>query len=404
MKAKIIGLVLIIIAVSTAAITAYYNNPKRQVPIVFSNNFMLNELWEGYKTEYLENGTWRTVDKQNKNITTSEGQSYTMMRAVWQGDRETFDRAFAWAQSSLNRYTDKLFAWKFGQKQDGNFGILSDEGGNNTASDADVDIAFALVLGYSRWQDDKYLSQARLIINDIWEKEVVIVNNQPILAANNLEKFSTIPNIIVNVSYFAPYAYKLFAKIDKKHDWNKLVDSSYSILEKSMTSHLDTGKSANLFPDWIHIDRNTGEIKATNIPGLTTNYSYDAFRTPWRLALDWKWNKEPRAKQTLEKMTLLEEEWKSKSLIYPSYSHDGRALVDYEAPGAYGANIGYFIVTESPYAEEIYNKKLKSLYSPETQSLKDPLSYYDDNWVWFGIALYQNRLINLTEGINFKAE
>src|SRR3989338_2078064 len=51
-------------------------------PIVFSEQRMLYLLWEGYKEEYLEPETWRTLDKQRNNITTSEGQSYTMLRSV----------------------------------------------------------------------------------------------------------------------------------------------------------------------------------------------------------------------------------------------------------------------------------------------------------------------------------
>jgi hypothetical protein len=48
-------------------------------------------------------------------------------------------------------------------------------------------------------------------------------------------------------------------------------------------------------------------------------------------------------------------------------------------------------------AEAIYNNKLQLLFNPDTNSWKVKLGYYDDNWAWFGIALYNSMLPNLAE-------
>ena len=61
---------------------------------IFSNQAMLEALWENYKEEYIEDSSFRTLDKQRDNITTSEGQSYAMLRAVWQDDKQTFDKSW----------------------------------------------------------------------------------------------------------------------------------------------------------------------------------------------------------------------------------------------------------------------------------------------------------------------
>jgi hypothetical protein len=37
----------------------------------------------------------------------------------------------------------------------------------------------------------------------------------------------------------------------------------------------------------------------------------------------------------------------------------------------------------------------KCLFSPDSNTWKITLGYYDDNWAWFGIALYNNLLPNL---------
>ena len=378
---------------------AYYNTGKRSESIVFTQRAMLTSTWNGYKKAYLEPGTFRTVDKQREGVTTSEGQSYTMLRAVWMDDKEVFDKSWQWTKDNLQRDDDKLFSWLFGKRADGTFGILTEQGGGNTATDADSDIAMALLFAYARWGDENYLNEAKAIINDIWEKEVVIVNGKPYLAANNVEKTSTSEYIVINPSYFSPYAYRMFAEVDPAHPWESLITTSYEVLEKSMSANLDKPESANLPPNWIVMHERTGEIKASPVSTLETNYGYDAIRVPWRIGLDWQWYKEPRAKALLERMSHLKEEWRDQKALYTVYSHDGQPLAKQQSPAHYGTSLGYFMVESPRIAEDIYTKKLALLYSPDIQSWKEQLSYYDDNWAWFGLALYSDQLPNLFETI-----
>lgn len=398
MKARIAGIALLVIALSIGLTVTYFNSRQRQVPLVFTEKGMIGELYNAHKRDYVEKESGRTVDRQRDNVTTSEGESYTMLRAVWMDDRATFDKSWEWTQKNLKRPNDKLFSWFYGKRPDGSFGILKDKGGENTATDGDQDIALALVLGSQRWQDPEYLRQAREIIGDIWELEVVSVGGKPILAANNLEKAAK-DTMVVNPSYFAPYAYKIFAKVDPKHDWNALAANSYDVAERSITGKLNKSQSAGLPPDWITIDKKTGAIQASNQPTLTTNYSYDAMRLPWRFALDWKWNGEPKAKAVLQKMKFLSEQWGSNRSLSATYGHDGQVVEQPESPATYGGDIGYFIVTNPTQGDELYEQKLKTLYDPDKQSWKEPLSYYSDNWAWFGLALHDDALPNLAKDL-----
>src|SRR4051812_28890176 len=105
-KRKIIGLSLIAAAIVIVVLVSYTNSASRQVPIVFSQKQLLTSLWESYKKEYLEPQTLRTLDKQQDNITTSEGESYTMLRAVWMDDRATFDASYQWSKDNLQHDND----------------------------------------------------------------------------------------------------------------------------------------------------------------------------------------------------------------------------------------------------------------------------------------------------------
>ena len=392
---RFIAVVFIFSGLGAAAYATFKSSDSVDKNIVFSDRTLLSGLWDNYKKVYWEKDTGRTLDKQQDNMTTSEGQSYTMLRAVWQSDRSTFDKSWAWTKEQLDRPQDELFAWRWGKKTDGAYGIMTDQGGQNTASDADSDIALALVMAANRWQQQSYLDQANLIIKDIWKQEVITVKNTPYLVSNNLEKDSQKPAII-NPSYLAPYAYRIFAKVDKTNDWNKLVSSSYDVINTSMTDNLDKNSSAVIVPDWIAVDKTTGQIGAVkDAPTLTTNYGFDAMRTPFRLALDYKWYKDERAKDTVSRMSFFKKQWQEKGKIMSTYSHDGKSVKNEEVAETYATLLGYFSIIDPSLGSEIYDKKLKPLYNPDTNSWENEMTYYGDNWAWFGIALHENKLDNI---------
>jgi len=393
---RIIGVFLVLVALMLFISVTYHNSHKRQEPIVFSGHGMLAALWNFHKSIYRDQANGRTFDKSRQSASTSESESYTLLRAVWWNDKTTYDRSWNWTKANLqHQQGDSLFSWYYGKMANGQYGVDAQNGGVNTAADADTDIALSLIFVHDRWTDASYLDEAKKVINGIWNSEVLTINGKPYILANNIEKTTSKQFLVVNPSYYAPYAYRIFAKYDPSHDWNGLVSTSYQILDASMTSSLDKKTSASLPPDWLTIDRNTASVAPANSADLDTNYSYDAMRIPFRLALDWIWNKDTRAQALLTKMTVRDNEWKGKSLLYATYAHDGSAVQNIESPSIYGGDIGYFIVQDPAFAAQIYANKLQILYTPDSDSWKKDLTYYDDAWAWLGMALYNNYLPNL---------
>lgn len=394
MKREIIGCTLILLGVFVFAWALYLNSVNPSTPVIFSENDMLRFIWKNYKKEYIEVGTTRTVDTQQGNISTSEGVGYTMLRSVWVDDKETFDQSFKWANDNLRRKDDSLYSWLFGKKADGTYGVMVDRGGENTASDADTDIALALIFAYRRWGDESYFFAAKKIISDIWTIEVVSINNVPYLTADNLERESA-DRVVINPSYFSPAAYRIFAEYDPEHPWLLLVDSSYSLLTKITQDKLDTSTSAAIPPDWITLSKKTGMVIPNEGTNLSTNFSYEALRLPWRVALDYLWFEKDESKIYLSRLGFLAGEWKSKGTLASVYAHDGRRIVESEAPAMYAGTLGYFMLFDPTTAAEIYKTKLLFLYDPDTNDWKSRLGYYDDNLVWFALAMYNNLLPNL---------
>lgn len=396
-KGLLYSSVLLIAASSALLIYAAYRNKQlatNHAPQVYSEKRMLLELWNSSKKYLLEESTGRTLDKSANNITTSEGQSYTMMRAVWMDDRDTFNKAWQWSKDNLQR-PDHLMSWKFGKKDDGTYGVLD----INSASDADSDMVYALLMASGRWKDYGYKADAQTLLAAIWEHEIVTIAGKPVLAANNMEK-SNPDSAIVNPSYFAPYAYRAFAKLDKKHDWNAVIDSSYDILARSTSSTLDDQQAAGLVPDWLRVSKADGTFMPLGVQNYSTNYGYDAIRTPWRLALDYKWHNDTRAKNILAGMNPVINSWQTNQQVHAVYRHDGTVADSHATPAASGTTLALLDVVNPTQASALYQKQLLPYYSPDTQSWSKELPYYDDNWAWFGIALHTNQLPNLTELIN----
>jgi endo-1,4-beta-D-glucanase Y len=199
----------------------------------------------------------------------------------------------------------------------------------------------------------------------------------------------------MNPSYLSPASYREFAKVDTGDNWTAVVNSSYDFLAKAMASNLDKSKSNGFPPDWVLMDRTTGALTAPTTAGLDTNYGYDAIRTPWRLALDYKWNDDSRAKTLLQKMSFLDDQWKTAGAISSIYAHDGTVVSTNQAAESYGTSLALLDVIDPTSASQLYDQKVKTLYDQDTNGWSQDLTYYASNWVWFGIALHENQLPNL---------
>ncbi|MBH0196696.1 MAG: glycosyl transferase family 2, partial [Nitrospira sp.] len=133
----------------------------------------LSALWSLYKQTFIVNG--RVVSWDEQGVTTSEGQGYAMLRAVWSGDRAMFDQVWAWTKEHLQVRNDKLFAWKWNGK------IVS----MNAATDADTDIALALILAARRFDLPTYERDALAILTSIWDLELLHADSHIYVTAGN---------------------------------------------------------------------------------------------------------------------------------------------------------------------------------------------------------------------------
>lgn len=342
---------------------------------------LLQQSWIAYRDRFIQ-ADGRVIDRETDDRTVSEGQAYAMLRAVLINDRDTFSRTLNWAENNLSRKDDKgkrtdmLWAWKWGQQPQGTWGTID----ANFASDADVDATVALILAARRWDCPEYLDLAQDKLKDLWKLSTVKVKRNRYLLPGPDAAFRQPEDLIVlNPSYFAPYAFRLFDQVDR-HNWMRLVDSSYTMLERSAQL-----SEVNLPSDWVALHRKTGEFQAVQpTETLQTDYGFDAYRVWWRIAWDLAWFQEPRAEQYLQQhLTDLQQRWQTQHKVPAEIDLQGQPLVDYEATSQYGMLHYAFRLINPEIAQQIYDQKLAPQY--QNGFWDSDSAYYTQNLTWFGL-------------------
>ncbi|HEX2674384.1 MAG TPA: glycosyl hydrolase family 8, partial [Polyangiaceae bacterium] len=159
------------------------------------------------------------------NSTVSEGIAYGMLIAVYMADQSLFDQLWKYEQTVLGK--NGLMDWYIlanGKDRGPN--------GSGAASDADEDMAWALLMADRQWGgkgslNDTYLNVAKHLMEQIYNTE--IQDDKLLKPGDGWGGWST-----VNVSYFAPAYYRAFAKASGNDKWNQVLGTSYDVLAKSL--------------------------------------------------------------------------------------------------------------------------------------------------------------------------
>jgi len=344
--------------------------------VEYDDSNVLEDSWNYYKKTFIQDDG-RVIDYQKNSITTSEGQAYAMLRAVLANDHGTFKKVYTWSNDNLRRKSDRLYSWLWGKRDDGSWGTIDD----NTASDADIDIATALLLAGTQWNEDYYLGEAEYLLPDIWQHETKLINGKRILISG--VKQGQNENIEINPSYFSPYAYRLFSKYDSENNWKELIDSSYYYLSES--SKLTC---INLPPDWFYINSATGKIYIDK-ENQNSNFSFDAIRTFLRVYIDYKISGDSSARKFLSKADFFIDTWENKkhAPYFTKFKQNGELVDITENTEFLALLLPVVKLYNEQLADRIFGKKIQKYYNKEG-FWNDGKNYYLQNLVWLGIWVY----------------
>jgi endoglucanase len=207
----------------------------------------------GFLDRYVD-GDGRVVRHDQGGDTVSEGQAYAMLLSVAADDRSRFDRVWGWTRAHLQR-PDGLLSTRWA---DGH--VISDE----PATDADLDAARALKLAADRFGDSHYRDDSRKMVRSIVRDETTWAADRTVLVAGRWARGQA----VVNPSYWSPRAYQELG-------FPKIAESSRLLTDRLVADGLP--------PDWARVQP-YGVMPSGPPSGGDTAYSYDAVRTPIRLA------------------------------------------------------------------------------------------------------------------------
>ncbi len=283
-------------------------------PAPTSIQTVLSQSWDFYKNRFLINE--ERVESNHYGGTITEGQSYALLKAVWMDDRATFDRVWQWTQIHMARPKDHLFGWRWGEREDGSFGLIY----LDNAADADQDIAYALLLAGERWQNPVYTAAAKNIIADFWTHNIAEINGKYYVVPGTWEGFRQAEALTVNPSYLAPYVYRKFAQYDPGHPWKQVADGVYPLLNQCSTLTQN-----NLPPNWCGVRWDNNQVTYSDIQGEgARDFGYDAFRVFWRMAMDARLGSH-EARAYLESHPYLLSYWEKHHTLPEGFSWQGEA-------------------------------------------------------------------------------
>jgi len=335
--------------------------------------------WGDYRQNFIQ-GDGRVIDRADAHVSTSEGQSYALARSVWVNDRESFERVLRWTRDNLQGGDPgALPAWRWGRRPDGVWGVLDPQ----PAADADLLIAWSLLVAARRWGEPTYRLQARALLSQVWEKETLLVGEGTPRARRLLLPGPWAVHespVRVNPSYYLPFAFRLFAVEDPAHDWGAFVAESYRVFA-------ETARPDGLPPDWAGWDLEAGAWAPPTKAGEHHDaFGYESFRVVWTLAAELIWFDDSRARAALARVEPLVARFEEDGALPAVILADGSPGRPYPFLGMYGALLPAWGRTHPDTARRLYEGVIFPTRS--VSGWGNTEDYYAQNWVWFGLALF----------------
>jgi endo-1,4-beta-D-glucanase Y len=282
------------------------------------------------------------VNCEGRDETRVEAIGFGMLLTAYYADKDEFDGLYHFYKIKRTANANNMMAWN-----------VSCDGINSpgSATDGDIDVAFALIVAFNQWGGG-YLEEAKDVIRVIKNSVVITCDSLLALAPGYSKESETGGRWggcdLTDIQYYTPAFFRIFAEVSGDNDWNELADDTYTILNAA--AHPVTG----LVPDWQSV---------SGIPGGNSKripyYRYDACRVPWRIALDYLWNGNTRAREWCTKVS----HWAND--IGPANIRDGYNLDGTENNQGYhnSAFIGGFAVAamcNSQTIADAFGKELGS--------------------------------------------
>lgn len=222
--------------------------------------------WDDFAGRFVQ-ADGRVIDLTFERKSTSEGQSYALFFALVANRRGHFDRILSWTSDNLaaGQLGDKLPGWHWGLREDGSWGVKDP----NSASDADLWIAYALLEAARLWKAPEYARTAHRLLTQIRQHEIAQAGGAagPVLLPAVHGFRLDAGRLRVDPSYLPGFLLRYLAEVDPQGPWQAVWDGYVRMAPCIF--------SAGVAPDLFVLDATGAVLPDTE---REPSGSYDAIR------------------------------------------------------------------------------------------------------------------------------
>ena len=352
------------------------------IRITSYNPTTLQNLYNTWKNRYVVTASpgQRVISPEPingvTNRTVSEGIGYGMLLAVYFADQTLFDNLWAFKVARSSGKTTQLMPW-----------VIENDGitivDPNSASDADFDIAFALLMAHYQWGSGGTYNYQSLALTEIQRCRQYDINT-----GTNSVRPGDAWNDWGYPSYYFPAFFRVFGQYEGgsyQTTWNNVVNRCLQNINTNRNT------SSGLVGEICNVDTGARRYDNPCSGGCDgTLYKYNSCRVPWRYATDWLWHGNTTDSSGNE-VNLLASFWNGRA---PADVRDGYRINDNSVQGS--VNNACFVGPAgcSLQYSNTYQSRLTDYYT-RTLSFDVNESYYNGTLQILTLLLMTGNFHNL---------
>jgi endoglucanase len=328
-------------------------------------------LWNGYASRFMDEQV-RVIDHDDGDRTTSEGQAYAMFFALVANDRSRFDRLLGWTERNLasDDLQLNLPAWLWGRGSQNQWGVLD----SNSASDADVWMAYALLEAGRAWNEPRYSSLGRALAGRIAANETAELPNFGMVLLPGAKGFRQGDVYRLNASYLPLQLFVRLAQLDPGGPWRQIADRIPALVQNSAPNGFAT--------DWLEFSEREGFKPSAE-------GSFDAIRVYlWAGMLD---PATPGRDAMLKALSGMAARVRTNAVPPAKVSAAGRVTDPNGPVGFSAALVPYLAALGATTLEREQMSRLTSAAAAGTGLYGAPARYYDQNLALFALGASERR-------------
>ncbi|MEO1441912.1 MAG: glycosyl hydrolase family 8, partial [Chloroflexota bacterium] len=287
-------------------------NPDHTQAIAYNPETVV-AAWDDWKDKYIT--AWdagpaprlRVLGGVSDYTTVSEGQAYGILFASVFDDQQTLDGL--WLFAADHQTSTGLMHWHIHKH--------GEVFGTGAATDGDLDMAIGMVTACKKvrdgvWQASPHGLDYCAIATDIITALYAFTIDHPgagpaggldnnfgneLIPGDQWNMRGDYPDGIVNLSYFSPGYFRVFAAFTGDDRWYDVIERNYALVNVSQAI---PGNCSDLVPNWSTYDGRPQYVDWQ--PRQYEQWSYDAVRFAWRVAVDKYWFDDAEASQTMNEI------------------------------------------------------------------------------------------------------